>query len=81
MTHDPLCPRTTGGDDLHKVEIAPGWTYRVPEWECRCELIARAREDEREQAAQRIMALYSTGNSDLIWRAFKIAAAAARGQS
>ena len=63
MTHDPVCPVVVTekfidavlvlpGTDLSKTNL--GKVVTVEEGECRCDLIARVREDERGKAAARL---------------------------
>lgn len=55
--HDPLCryaPSEYVPERGLSREWAGAWTYPVP---CHCDLIAKARADEREKAAKRIWTL------------------------
>jgi hypothetical protein len=47
MTHDPLCPL-----------IVDGVEGPLDLYECPCDLIAKVREDEREQAVERMLRHY-----------------------
>jgi hypothetical protein len=71
MRHDLLCPWQ------HRKEVSPGV---VVEWFCQCDLIAKARADEREKAAQRIEEL-GCGEHCGCSITIPNAAAAARGEA
>ena len=59
MTHDPLCTFPAHDkfpdewDEILDVDGQRSWRRR-----CYCEMIAKARADEREKAAQRVAAQY-----------------------
>jgi hypothetical protein len=53
MTHDPYCPH----DKWVRDDAIEWWDGCQKDFDCRCEIIAKVRADEREQVGIRIAAL------------------------
>lgn len=56
MTHDPLCHFTRERLRLASDTLTSEFLKQFIDEHCQCDLIARARADEREKAAQRVKA-------------------------
>jgi hypothetical protein len=80
MIHDPLCKLPNEWETFLDVD-----GHRTIRRRCYCEMIAKARADEREQAAQRIEALepesFACACMNAPYRMRGACAAAARGEA
>jgi hypothetical protein len=70
MTHDPLCPNK-GYKHALPMTVSGGKVWRR---ECCCDIIARVRADEREQAGMRVRSMRGASEGVL-----RVAAAMAAG--
>lgn len=61
MTHDPLCEWRPCTCPLDYDVPERGHMIGCPEDDCECEIIAKVRADEREQAAGRVAAIEPMG--------------------